>query len=119
LKKGIGETEQQQRARQIASRTTPANGGGSLESGAASMKAYREAGWRPLEGYQLRYLYPLNPAVRGRLTVPILPYSKVDEMGARMYRGSRVEGDTRDTTGDQPGERGATPTSTLQGDIDG
>ena len=34
-----------------------------------------------------RYIYFLNPAARQRLTVPILPFSKIDEMGARMYKG--------------------------------
>lgn len=46
--------------------------------------------WRKLPGYQLRYVYFLNPAARERLTVPIIPFSKIDEMGATMYRGERT-----------------------------
>jgi hypothetical protein len=46
--------------------------------------------WRKLPGHQLRYVYFLNPAARERLTVPILPFSKIDEMGATMYRGERT-----------------------------
>ena len=66
----------------------------------------------PLEGYQLRYLYPMNKTVRERITVPILPFSKIEEMGAGMYKGiSRV---TKATTGDQSVSGGAIPTYTLQ-----
>lgn len=99
-----------------ASRTSLEKGGNNHHTGAASMKAYKEAGWRPLPGFQLRYLYFLNPDARSRLTCPVLPFSEVDRLGARMYRGRRVEGDTRDMPGDQPGEGGATPTSTLDGE---
>lgn len=45
---------------------------------------------RALEGHQLRYIYFLNPQAKQRLTVPILPFSKIDEMGARMYLGKRA-----------------------------
>lgn len=61
-----------------------------LQTGAASMRQFAEAGFRPLDGFQLRYIYFLDPSYRERLTVPILPFSIVDEMGARMYRGERV-----------------------------
>lgn len=44
-------------------------------------------GAKPLPGYQLRYVYFLNPDARNRLTVPVLPFSKIQEMGAGMYRG--------------------------------
>jgi len=40
-----------------------------------------------ISGYQLRYIYFLDPTAKERLTVLILPYSKIDEMGARMYKG--------------------------------
>lgn len=56
-------------------------------SGASSMKPFKEAGYKPKEGFQLRYVYFLNPEARQRLTVPVLPFSKIDEMGAGMYRG--------------------------------
>lgn len=49
--------------------------------------AKRPAGAQTLAGYQLRYLYFLNPEARGRLTVPILPFSAIDDAGARMYKG--------------------------------
>lgn len=55
--------------------------------GAASMRAFKEAGFRPLPGYQLRYVYFLDPSARDRLAVPVLPFSRIDEIGAGMYRG--------------------------------
>lgn len=46
--------------------------------------------WEPIQGYQLRYIYFLNPKAKERLTVPILPFKKIDEMSARMYKGERL-----------------------------
>lgn len=45
--------------------------------------------WKPTEGYQIRYIYFLNKKAKERLTVPILPFSKIDEMGAGMYKGKK------------------------------
>lgn len=42
-----------------------------------------------LDGYQLRYIYFIDKASRQRLTVPELPYSKIAEMGASMYKGEK------------------------------
>lgn len=68
--------------------------------------------WKPLQGYQLRYVYFLNPEARQRLTVPILPFSKIEEMGAGMYRG-QARG--KDQASEIPsGLGGETPTPTLQ-----
>lgn len=78
-----------------------------------SRNQWRALGAKPLSGYQLRYIYFLNPAARKRLTVPILPFSKIDEMGAGMYKGipRRV---TKANSGDQLESGGAIPTHTLQ-----
>lgn len=43
-----------------------------------------------IEGYQLKYIYILENSVYDRLTVPILPFSKIDELGAGMYKGKKV-----------------------------
>lgn len=67
-----------------------------------------------LEGYQLRYLYPLNDTVVGRLTVPILPYSDIEKLGATMYRGQRGGSIGSDAAGDQSAKGGANPTPLLQ-----
>ena len=45
--------------------------------------------WDKKEGFQLRYIYSLNKEARNRLTVPILPFSAIDEMGAGMYLGKK------------------------------
>lgn len=42
-----------------------------------------------LTGFQLRYIYFMNKEARGRLTVPVLPYSDIEKEGAGMYRGKR------------------------------
>jgi hypothetical protein len=55
--------------------------------GTTSMAPYRDAGFVPMPGYQMRYIYPLNATIKDRLTVPILPYSAIDAAGARMYKG--------------------------------
>lgn len=47
--------------------------------------------WERVGGYQLKYVVFLDPAYRERLAVPVLPYSTLDEIGARMYRGHAVE----------------------------
>lgn len=41
-------------------------------------------------GYMLRYIRFLNPKARERLTVPEIPFSRLDEIGARMYKGVRA-----------------------------
>jgi len=72
-------------------------------------------GAKQLEGFQLRYIYFLNPAARERLTVPVLPFSAIDEAGAGMYRSKkRVRGVESAQTADQPEGGGSTPTRTLQ-----
>ena len=48
---------------------------------------WRQAGLEPLQGHQLRYLYPLRADVIPRMTVPSLPYSAIAEAGAGMYLG--------------------------------
>jgi hypothetical protein len=96
--------QQQHQARKIASRTTLTKGK-HMQNGAASMNQFKDAGWEPLKGFQLRYIYFLNPAARSRLTVPILPFSEIDRRGAGMYKGKprRVESIVSDAPGSQPG----------------
>lgn len=47
-------------------------------------------GAKKLEGYQLRYIKFLDESYKERLIVPILPFSKIDEVGAGMYKGEKV-----------------------------
>lgn len=44
-----------------------------------------------LQGFQLRYIYFVDKKARKKLTVPELPYSKINEMGAGMYKGVKRE----------------------------
>ena len=53
-------------------------------------KFIAESGAKLLVGYQLRYIYFLDPSARARLTVPILPFSEIDQVGAGMYKGERL-----------------------------
>ena len=103
--------QQQQQAKNVLSRTTT-KGNHILETGASSMKIYKEAGWKPKEGFQLRYIYFLDPTAKDRLTVPILPFSEIERRGAGMYKG--IKRVTKATSGDQSGGGGAIPTHALQ-----
>lgn len=88
----------QQAAARRLSRVTATQANNILETGAASMRPFIEAGFKPLHGFQLRYIYFIDPAYRERLTVPELPYSAIADAGARMYKGERL--DTRPVNGD-------------------
>lgn len=107
--------QQQQQAVSILSRTTVTKGAHILNSGASSMAAFKAAGWKPKEGFQLRYLYFLDPTARARLTVPILPFSEIDQQGAGMYRGQKRAGSSATAAPViQTGEGGGNPTPALQ-----
>ena len=84
-----------------------------LTGGKYNLKAYAQAtGGKVIPGYQLRYIYFINPKAIQRLTVPILPFKRIDEMGAGMYLGKpRVK---QANSGDQLESGGAAPTHTLQ-----
>ncbi len=47
----------------------------------------RKEGWKKLNGYQLRYIYFIDKAKVNDLTVPVIPFSKIKEMGIGMYKG--------------------------------
>jgi hypothetical protein len=98
-----GRSKQQQQAKSVLSRTTTTKGNHILETGASSMKIYKEAGWKPKEGFQLRYIYFLDPTAKDRLTVPILPFSEIERRGAGMYKG--IKRPKQAMTGDQPEQR--------------
>jgi hypothetical protein len=71
--------------------------------------------WRALDGFQLRYIHFLDKSCKEKLTCPILPFSKIDEMGARMYKGERLSPRSKDSvaSGFQPEDGGANPTLGL------
>jgi len=80
-------------------------------SSAPAIPKLRALGAKRVEGFQIRYIYFLDPAARERLAAEVLPYSAIQEAGAGMYRGElRAKG--------QDGERpsplgGSTPTRAL------
>jgi hypothetical protein len=49
---------------------------------------YNFNGAKAMQGYQNRYIYLIDKTCK--ITVPILPFSKIDEMGAGMYKGEKV-----------------------------
>lgn len=96
-------------------RSTETNPHRNQVTGGCSMKRFADAGYRPLPGFQLRYIYFLDPECRDKLTVPVIPFSKIEELGAGMYRGrKRAEGADSGTADDQSAGGGAIPTSALQ-----
>lgn len=60
--------------------------------GKTSVKAFKDAtGAVPVPGFQLRYIYFIDKRCRKLLTVPEIPFSKIAEIGASMYKGKRPE----------------------------
>ena len=45
----------------------------------------------PLSGFMVKYIYFLDRSYRDKLTVPILPYTAIQEAGASMYKGKRLK----------------------------
>lgn len=103
--------QQQQQAREVVSRTTKTKGSNIQDTGASSMKLFKDAGWRPKPGFQLRYVYFLDPSCRARLTVPEIPFSEIAARGAKMYRGVARPKDEAPAV--HAGLGGETPTRTL------
>mgnify|MGYP001422078939 CR=1 FL=1 len=48
----------------------------------------KKQGAKPIDGFQLRYIYLIDKTCK--IAVPILPFSKIDEMGAGMYKGEKI-----------------------------
>jgi hypothetical protein len=68
-----------------------------------------------LEGFQLRYIYFIDKSWRPRLTVAEIPFSRIDEIGAGMYKGESIKRTkhSSDASGFQSEEGGVIPTCTL------
>lgn len=101
----------------LVAQTTYSKGSHILKTsngGAGGKRQLDAMGAKRAEGFQLRYIYFLDPTARDRLTAPILPFSEIDRRGAGMYRGKpRVRSVGSDTPAIQAGEGGAIPTRTL------
>jgi hypothetical protein len=72
----------------VVSRVSLTKGVNILDNGSSSMSKFKELGYKPIAGFQLRYIYLIDKTCK--ITVPILPFSKIDEMGAGMYKGKKV-----------------------------
>jgi hypothetical protein len=59
-----------------------------LSSSKASDALFTQFGANKIQGFQFRYIYLIDKTCK--ITVPILPFSKIDEMGAGMYKGKKV-----------------------------
>lgn len=63
-----------------------------FNTGNPSFREYlKVVGGKLNEGYQLRYIYFIDKRWRDRLTVPEIPFSKIEEIGAGMYKGERKQ----------------------------
>lgn len=62
-----------------------------LRGGGSNFTKYVEAVGGEIEvGYQLRYIYFIDKSCKEKLTVPILPFSEIDKIGAGMYKGEKI-----------------------------
>lgn len=60
-----------------------------LTGGKYNFKKYVEfTNGTVLKGFQLRYIYLIDKECK--IAVPVLPFSKIDELGAGMYLGERI-----------------------------
>lgn len=91
---------------------------GLSKGGVFGSKIAKEQGAIPLAGFQLRYVYFIDKSYKEKLTVPILPFSDIDKVGAGMYKGISSTLQSRRVTkansDDQLESGGAIPTNTLQ-----
>lgn len=53
-----------------------------------SASAAKKDGATPLNGYQLRYIYLIDKSCK--INAPIIPFDKIDELGAGMYKGKKI-----------------------------
>jgi len=51
------------------------------------------SGSKPLDGFQFRYIYVLDK--NSKIKIPIIPFNKIDEIGAGMYKGKKVSLESR------------------------
>ena len=70
--------------------------------------------WKPTIGYQMRYVYFINKDAQKRLNVPIIPFTKIIDIGASMYKGQKIMRIKKQELEDHSNLGGAIPTDTLQ-----
>jgi hypothetical protein len=72
---------------------------GIKDNGSSSIKMFLENGCRNVMGYQLRYIYLIDKTAK--LNVPIIPFEKIDQLGAGMYKGEKITMQQRKVNMDQ------------------
>ena len=75
-----------------AHRTKESNG----KSGTSWIK---NNGGKKLDGFQIRYIYLIDKT--SKITIPIIPFTKIDEMGAGMYKGQKISLSERQALSDK------------------
>jgi hypothetical protein len=100
--------------RRIVSHTIITKGKHVFNTGSTSIKPYIDGGAQFLKGFQLRYIYFIDPTAKERLTVPILPFSEIEKRGAGMYLGKTRERSIVSDAAVPTDEGGAPPTRSLQ-----
>ncbi len=84
------------------------------DSGASSIVDVLASGGKIISGFQLRYIYFIDPTYREKLTVPELPYSEIERRGAGMYKGQkRGRGEIDNALQSNEETGGASPTRPL------
>jgi hypothetical protein len=59
--------------------------------GVFNVQKYKEiTGAKLIEGFQLRYIYFIDKKYRDYLTVPEIPFTEIDTLGAGMYKGQNI-----------------------------
>jgi hypothetical protein len=61
---------------------------GIKDNGKASLLPFIKSGCINVAGFQNRYIYLIDKSCK--ITVPIIPFSKIDELGAGMYKGEKI-----------------------------
>ena len=74
---------------------------------------WKKHGATPIKGFQLRYIYFIDPSYRSKLNVPEIPFSEIAKRGASMYLGKRPGGVDSCTVSPQDKSGGANPTPGL------
>lgn len=83
------------------------------QGGKAGVAWIKKQGGQLVPGHQLRYIYFIDPLCREKLTVPVVPYSKIAEVGAGMYKGKRRKPKSK-AAAFHVAEGGAVPTPAHQ-----
>ena len=56
----------------------------------SSTRYLKHIGAKPIEGYQLKYIYFLDKTLESRCKQKVIPFSKIDELNAGMYKGKKI-----------------------------